>query len=838
MKGATERVAHVWRLLSGGVQRVARFRLRAASGGRTLRVAAAVVGLTLLTAMGWFFLPPEVPGFERVRAKWVPSDADLLDRNGEVIDRQRVDFQVRREEWIALESVSPALISAIVDGEDRHFWQHAGVDWMALLGAIRDNGVAQRRRGASTISMQLATLLDPQFRAGSGSGAWLRKVAQIRMARALEAHWTKREILEAYLNLLGFRGELQGVGAASRVLAGKSPSGLTLPESLVLAALLPAPQADSDRVITRACVRATARHLAAPCDSIRATAGAMLSNLSPGTSGAENRATLLSNRDESSPDESSPDEWNPNESHPMNAPGSASTVRHPMAVRLAPHLARSLLRNPGDRVRTTLDLQIQRLALNTLHQHLSQLTSRNVRDGAILIVENETGNVLAYVASAGPESRAREVDGIRARRQAGSTLKPFLYELALERRYLTAGSLLNDAPLTLDTASGIYLPQDYDRDFKGLVSVRTALGSSLNVPAVRALMIVGVEPFRERLYSLGYSGITRPGDFYGYSLALGSAEVSLWEQVQAYRALARGGRWSPIQLTPSRAMSPDGQRAMPTATSSTPEQATRSRSDARSTQTAVTLAPDATFVISDILSDRAARALTFGLDNHLNTPFWSAAKTGTSKDMRDNWCIGFSQHFTVGVWVGNFEGDSMHDVSGITGAAPVWQQVMLALHARLPSAPPAAPPGVTTARARFSPAVEPTRRELFLSAPGFMQAAVGRSQATATPSGANPQVAVTPAATEHVIRIAGEIPRIASPANGLVIAIDPDIPPQFQRVPLSTRGADDRMVLKLNGTVVGPANHNVMWSPARGTYLLALEDAAGHTLDAARFIVR
>ena len=115
-----------------------------------------------------------------------------------------------------------------------------------------------------------------------------------------------------------------------------------------------------------------------------------------------------------------------------------------------------------------------------------------------------------------------------------------MYELALERGYLTAASLLNDSSITLETANGIYLPQDYDRDFKGLVSVRTALGSSLNIPAVRTIMLTGVDAFRDRLNALGYAAITEPGDFYGYSLALGSAEVSLWEQVQAYRALARG----------------------------------------------------------------------------------------------------------------------------------------------------------------------------------------------------------------------------------------------------------------------------------------------------------
>src|SRR6185503_17275127 len=178
-----------------------------------------------------------------------------------------------------------------------------------------------------------------------------------------------------------------------------------------------------------------------------------------------------------------------------------------------------------------------------------------------------------------------------------------------------------------------------------------------------------------------------PGEFYGYSLALGSAEVSLWEQVQAYRALARGGRLTPIR--------------------------TQTRADAADVSL---LAPDAAFIVADMISDRAARVVTFGLDNHLNTPFWSAVKTGTSKDMRDNWCVGFSRRFTVGVWVGNFEGDSMHDVSGVTGAAPVWRRIMEALHAGRASAPPPTPTGVTTARARFDPAVEPPRDEWFARA--------------------------------------------------------------------------------------------------------------------------
>jgi penicillin-binding protein 1C len=356
--------------------------------------------------------------------------------------------------------------------------------------------------------------------------------------------------------------------------------------------------------------------------------------------------------------------------------------------------------------------------------------------------------------------------------------------LALERQYLTAASLLDDSPLNLESAAGIYLPQDYDHDFKGLVSVRTALASSLNVPAVRALVLVGVDAFRDRLHELGYAGITKDGDYYGYSLALGSAEVTLWEQAQAYRTLARRGEWSALTLLPMRAPMP--------------------------VKTVLPAAPS--FVVADILGDHAARAVTFGLDNHLNTPFWSAAKTGTSKDMRDNWCIGFSQQYTVAVWVGNFEGDPMHDVSGVTGAAPVWHDLMAALQREGGSMQRAAPPGVIAAQIRYSPAVEPGRREWFMGA-----------------APVNPIVAVASQ---------GEIARIESPANGVIIALDPDIPQDHQRVAISVRGADAGMKLRLNDQLLGAAAEQRLWAPRPGAYRLTLEDSRGQALDHVLFTVR
>lgn len=699
------------------------------------RAAVALVAAALLP-VAWFCWPVGVPDYAAVRAGWQPSEAWLLDRHGEVLDQERLDFRVRRYDWVTLDEVSPALVDAVIAGEDRRFHEHHGIDWRGVLAAARDTLLRHRRRGASTITMQVVQLL-PQTRATTGPDAW-RKMNQMRAARSLEAHWTKAQILEAYLNLLGYRGELQGIGAATAVLAGKAPSGLDLAESIVLAALLPAPRADLGRVADRACARQVAMHADVSCDRLRATTRELLSRTRP----------------------------------PLAAP------------RLAPQLARLMLRRPGEHVASTLDARIQSLASTILARQLASIAERNVRDGAVLVADTQSGEVLAYVASAGPVSSASEVDGVRAHRQAGSTLKPFLYELAIERGYLTAASLLDDSPVNLDTASGLYIPQNYDRDFKGRVSVRTALGNSLNVPAVRALVLTGVDAFRERLFDLGYAAISRDGDYYGFSLALGSAEVSLWEQAQAYRTLARGGRFAPLRL----------------------------RRDAPVPADRALLATPASFVVADILADRAARVLTFGPDSSLNTSYWSAVKTGTSKDMRDNWCIGFSSRYLVAVWVGNFEGDSMHEVSGVTGAAPVWSALMDELHRDRAGETPAPPPGVVATDVTFTPAVEAPRREWFVA--GTQNAQVQGLPSTAA------------------------IARIESPANGTVIALDPDIPPRAQRVPLRMRGAVAGLRVRLDADDLGDAGTAILWSPQPGYHRLALEDAQGRTVDQIHFTVR
>jgi penicillin-binding protein 1C len=432
---------------------------------------------------------------------------------------------------------------------------------------------------------------------------------------------------------------------------------------------------------------------------------------------------------------------------------------------------------------TTLDSGVQALAAEALRRQLGALGSR-ARDGAVVVIDNASGDVLAYVGGSSVASTAPSVDNADAYRQAGSTLKPFLYEHTIERGFLTSASILDDSPVQLDTASGLYVPKDYDHEFKGPVSVRTALAGSLNVPAVRALLLDGVDDFRDRLWDLGYRGLTQDGDYYGYSLALGSAEVTLLQQAAAYRALADEGRYLPLRL---RLDDPPGEPHM-------------------------VADKAASWIVADMMADASARAVTFGLDSALRLPFWAAAKTGTSKGMRDNWCIGFSDRFTVAVWVGNAEGDSMTRVSGTSGAAPVWREIMLALHRGTPGRQRPRPQQVQTRIVSFAGTPEARRAEHFLA---------GTAQAS---------MAEAPAAARRA--------RIASPVSGTVYALDPDIPVRSQRIRLKAAGAASGERLVLDGRDLGPAEAGPMVLPGPGMHRLALVDLQGRTLDRSVFTVR
>lgn len=716
--------------------------------------------------------PDALPAFEHLRQAYRSSDVRILDRRGQLLQRVRQDFQGRRGDWLRLDEVSPALITAVLASEDKRFASHHGVDLQAMAGAAWQWLGGGPRRGASTLTMQLAGMLDVSLRA-SGTRTVSQKLRQVVQAWALERRWSKDEIFEAYLNLAPFRGELLGVDAAARVLFQKRASGLDARESALLAAMLRSPNVRAGLLAQRACALLRAADAEQGCQGLELTAQLAL---------RRSAAPLF--------DEGG---WAPHAARRVLASGAAPSEAASEAEL---------------QVRSSLDGELQRAVLQSVQRRLGSLRAGVGVDAAVTVLDNATGEVRAYVGSAGAASSAPWVDHAQALRQAGSTLKPFLYAQAFDERRLTPASLLNDSPVGLATASGLYTPQNYDERFSGWVSSRTALASSLNIPAVRVLTMVSPEAFHDRLVRLGLP-LAEVGGFYGYSLALGSADVTLLSLTNAYRALANDGKVSPVRWR------------------------VQSAEDGAETDKRVFSAASA-WLVGDVLSDRQARVRTFGMDSPLETASWSAVKTGTSKDMRDNWCLGWSSRYTVGVWVGNSAGDSMRDVSGVSGAGPIWQDVMNWLGEREHMSAPPMPEGVVRERVRFVPAYEPARQEVFLE---------GSQQAEMRGLGdlEGWQAAQAAGAVQQGAPLAGAggRPRIAGPVDGTLIALDPDIPPANQRLQLRAANVPPgQVVYWLAGAQTIGQGSVEYWLPQPGRQVLTLTDEHGNALDSVAIQVR
>ena len=759
-----------------------------------------------LTAAALITAPASAtPTFAEVRAAHRPSDVTLQDRHGTPIQTLRVDASVRRLAWVPLQDLSPALVSAIVLGEDQRFWQHSGVDWQAVASSAWANALNTRTRGASTLTMQLAGLLDEGLARPAQGRSMVQKLGQAYTATLLERQWTKSDILEAYLNAVPLRGELVGINALTQTLFNKHPSGLDTHEAAIAAALVRAPNAAPTRVAERAC--AVLRLQQTSCSGLQGLA-----------------ETALARR------------------------GSM-----PLGEQLAPHFARQARRADGAlsqrqarAVRTTLDAPLQRVALAALRQQLAELHGRNVEDGAVVVLDNASGEVRAWVGSSGSAfSDAPEVDGVLARRQPGSTLKPFVYQLAFEHRLITPATLLDDSPTQLATGTGLYLPQNYDRNFRGWVSARTALGASLNVPAVRVATLLPPGALHQRLNDLGLD-LPQAAGYYGHALALGGADVTLLALTNAYRALANGGVLSaPVVVR--------GVATGVAASAPAPAPAWASMAAAESTMAAAGTAAGpsrrvagaaAAHLVTDILADNNARAATFGLHSALATHGFAAVKTGTSKDLRDNWCLGYTDRYTVGVWVGNASGAPMHGVSGVSGAAPVWRAVVQHLQAGLPASAPAPAAGAVSRRVALPGAAEPARQEWFLEGtePASQRhAAVAARKRGREAAGGNSRGGADAGADARADAGADayakgpDRPRfgIASPRDGSVFALDPDMPPAVQRVTFEGEAG----IWLVNGRRVGQGRV-VRWLPVPGRHQVSLVDDSGRMLQQVKIEVR
>ncbi len=635
--------------------------------GRFARPAAALFAIVAGALLVWAMVPkPTLYGD-------IGFSTLVTDREGRPLKLVAAK-DGRYRLFTRLDDIAPAAREATLLYEDRRFYRHHGVDPLALARAAWTTYVRRSRVvGGSTITMQLARL-----RFDLDTRTVLGKLVQSARAVQLERHYGKNEILEAYLNLAPYGGSIEGIGTASRVYFDKPAKALGLGEALVLAVI---PQNPTARFPVRAKGRAELlaardRLLAAweakvgdaggetptprkpqassPSDlaADAAKTDGVLGRLGLGRKavpegsgfrGANSVPDLAANSAKSdavterlgnfAADAAKPD-------GPLArarlVPAFASPSQLPSH---APHFVRDHVPlDGGSRVRTTLDLDLQHLLEARVADHVELRRRDGITNAAAMLIDHRSMEVLALVGSARffDEAIAGQVNGVRARRSPGSTLKPLLYALALDAGLIHPMTLLEDAPRRY----AAYAPENFDRGFMGPVFARDALIHSRNVPAVGLLADLGVARFRDWLHRAGVSELRSATD-YGLALALGGGEITMAELVRLYATLAAGGLWRDLVVV--RGSGPGTPRRL--------------------------LSQEASFLVLDMLRDVARPNATVRDANDRDAIAW---KTGTSFGFRDAWSVGVVGHYVLAVWVGNFDGKANPALVGREAAAPLF----------------------------------------------------------------------------------------------------------------------------------------------------------------------
>ncbi len=586
----------------------------------TLPLGILIYGIVIYIAPLFFPLPEQLD-------QGPPHGLLFTDRHDKPV-RRLLDGDLRADDPAAFDEFPDNLIQATLAAEDSRFFSHNGLDYLGIARAFRDALIHREFvSGASTITQQTIKLYSPPRRR-----TFRTKIIEAFTARKLEMFASKEAILTAYLNHLPYGNQFTGARAAASGYFGKPLGDLSVAESALLAGLPNKPSRFNPW-----------RNLA----------------------GARARQSWILRR-MAEENYISPTEFATALIEELNLlPGAAQTFQAPHFVELVSQLEPKSITaasHTGQPVATTLDLDLQHFVESTTAAELARLSyqSKETNDihAAVVVIENATGEVLALTGSrAFFGSQSGQINGAWTPRSAGSTLKPFTYLLALERGF-TASTVLADTPIEYVTSSGTYQPVNFDRRFNGPVSLRHALANSLNVPAVKTLdQLGGPDVLRDLLADqLNLTSLDEEATEYGLGLTLGNAEVRLLELTNAYACLARLGVYRPYRLT-------------------------RLQTTQEGSVTDLTLFDSSSaWLIADILSDQRARVEAFGLNSPLNLPFRTAAKTGTSTDFRDNWTLGFTPDFTVGVWVGRFNNRPLNRISGATGAAPIFARVMTRLH--------------------------------------------------------------------------------------------------------------------------------------------------------------
>ncbi len=648
---------------------------------------------------------------------------------------------------VSLGEISPWLIAAALAAEDKRFFSHPGVDVKAILRAAWQNvSGGEIVSGASTITQQLARALEPRPRTLWG------KAKEAYNALLLERKMSKEEILEDYFNLLELGNLTQGAEATSRFYFNVPASELSLSQAAFLAGLIKSPTYYNPlKHFSRALKR---------------------------------RDWVLKRMREN--------EFIDEEMYQL-ALSEKLDLKSASRPFDAPHFTRflyPLLPKGAKDIYSTLDRDLQLYAEQLVKNYISQLQEENVTNAAVVVVDNATGGILAYVGSADfyNDKTNGQVDGARALRQPGSALKPFVYGLAFENGLLTPASLLSDEDTFFE---GGFRPRNYDENYHGFVSARSALACSYNIPAVKAAEKTGAADLLALLRRAGLTSLEKPADFYGLGLALGNGEVRLLDLTNAYAALARGGVYKPLTVARDPVIRLPGREAR-----------------IFTEQTA--------YLVTDILADNNARAPAFGLNSPLSVSFELAAKTGTSKDYKDNFTVAYTPRWTIGVWVGNFDATPMQKISGVTGAGPIMHDLAVYLQRKYPSSPFTVPDGV--------------RRALVCTQSGLL---AGKNCRHTKEEVFNKNYLPPVCDGKHTA--APQAVKILSPEGGDVYKIDPSVPLASQAVKFAASCAEQSCTWKLDGKTRPGTGCEDWWTLSPGKHELSVS-CAGQT-DEVRFEV-
>lgn len=602
------------------------------------------ISLLILSIFGYliYFLK-DLPSPTNLNKNVYPISTKIFDRHGSLLYEIYAD---QNRTPIKLEELPKYVREATIAIEDKNFYRHHGFDTGGILRAAWKTLTGQRLEGGSTITQQLVkvALLTPERTIS-------RKIKEAILTVATEVLYSKNQILEMYLNHIPYGGTAYGIEAASTRFFNKAAKDLTLPETALLVGL---PQAPS-RYSPFANPEAADARQAQVIDQ-------MVENgyLSKEAAAEAKNAAL-------------------------HFAGIETDIRAPHFVMYVREILEEtygvrVVEQGGLRVTTTLDLDLQNAAQASLSGELTNLKRLKISNGAGLITNPQTGEILAMIGS--KDYFSQDIDGkvnvTTAKRQPGSSIKPLNYALGLETKIITPSTTFLDTPICFTvTGQPDYCPKNYDNTFRGLTQIRFALGNSYNIPAVKVLAQNGIENFIAFGNKMGIKSWQDPKQ-YGLSLTLGGGEVTMLEMATAFGVFANSG--TKVALTPILKVQDSTGKTL---AEYNPDEVGKRVEDLRETQPGGSeadkvLSPQTSFLISHILSDNNARSAAFGPSSVLNVPGRTVSvKTGTTNNLRDNWTIGYTPTRLVATWVGNNDNSPMSYVaSGVTGASPIWQKIM------------------------------------------------------------------------------------------------------------------------------------------------------------------